>query len=45
MADQVNRALLDEPALKDPIIEPGGEPPPPPPETDIPAGKTPTNGT
>ena len=44
MADQVNKALLDEPSLKDPIIEPGGEPPPPPPETDIPAGKTPTNG-
>lgn len=28
MAGQVQKALLDEPALKDPIIEPGGEPPP-----------------
>ena len=28
MANQVSKALLDEPALKDPIIEPGGEPPP-----------------
>lgn len=28
MANQINKSLLDEPALKDPIIEPGGEPPP-----------------
>jgi sec-independent protein translocase protein TatB len=28
MADQVSKTLLEEPALKDPIIEPGGEPPP-----------------
>lgn len=28
MADQVSKALLEEPALKEPIIEPGGEPPP-----------------
>jgi hypothetical protein len=30
MTSQVQKALLDEPALKDPIIEPGGEPPPEP---------------
>lgn len=28
MADQVGKTLLDDPALKDPIIEPGGESPP-----------------
>lgn len=28
MANQVSKTLLEEPALKDPIIEPGGEPPP-----------------
>jgi len=28
MAHQVSKTLLEEPALKDPIIEPGGEPPP-----------------
>jgi len=28
MASQITKTLLDEPALKDPIIEPGGEPPP-----------------
>ena len=28
MTDQVQKALLDEPALKEPIIEPGGEQPP-----------------
>ena len=27
MANQVSKALLEEPALTDPIIEPGGEPP------------------
>lgn len=33
MTDQVSKALLEEPALKEPIIEPGGEPPP-----DLPKG-------
>jgi len=28
MAGQVSKAILEEPALKEPIIEPGGEPPP-----------------
>src|SRR3990172_7955589 len=28
MANQVSKTLLEDPALKDPIIEPGGEPPP-----------------
>jgi sec-independent protein translocase protein TatB len=28
MTDQVGKAILEDPALKDPIIEPGGEPPP-----------------
>lgn len=30
MADQVSKTILEEPALKQPIIEPGGEPPPSP---------------
>lgn len=33
ITDQVQKALLDEPALKEPIIEPGGEPPPTDPKT------------
>ena len=28
VTNQIQKTLLDEPALKDPIIEPGGEPPP-----------------
>jgi sec-independent protein translocase protein TatB len=30
MTDQVSKTFLEEPALKNPIIEPGGEPPPEP---------------
>ena len=28
VTNQIQKTLLDEPALKDPIIEPGGDPPP-----------------
>jgi sec-independent protein translocase protein TatB len=43
MTDQVGKTLLDEPALKAPIIEPGGEPPPSR-ETVEPPAKSPTDG-
>lgn len=39
IANQITQTLLNEPALKDPIIEPGGEPPPSEPAAGAP-GKT-----
>ena len=39
MANQVNKTLLEDPALKEPIIEPGGEPPPGSPGSEAPVSR------
>ena len=44
MADQVNKTLLEDPALKEPIIEPGGERPPESRGNDTPVSRDGTPG-